>query len=229
MTEEGMNRFFDLLIDAMNSIEPAYLYTVYSEMDQVIEYVKSEAHRANLMKHMEGSDLLRTGERIFCYELYHQLRKRIELSPEWFEGLYLQAELRKYQVPEILAMLELKPLSGDFIPDFLLHSPGNSNDHAFAIEVKTDRQLKHTAFAADISKLIEFIEQYGYQRGIFIATRISFDFLCSLIKSCFILERDIPRLWDYVHRITVVHRENENTAARFFKLNELIQPGGFEK
>lgn len=107
MTPESLDHFFDLLIESLNAVGQEYLYTIYGEMDQVVGYIENLAQQRNIAANIQGSDLYCTGERIFCYELYHQLRVRMEHFPEEFQGVYLQGELRKYQVPAMLDRMDL--------------------------------------------------------------------------------------------------------------------------
>jgi len=90
-------------------------------------------------------------ERVYCYELYHQLR--CELGNDFLYKLY--GEMDKKGHPIIRRGVK---------PDFILHIPGKMKNLA-VIEVKpikTDlRKLEK-----DLEKLKEFIEEYDYHKGI---------------------------------------------------------------
>lgn len=78
-----------------------------------------------------GRDLPVLRERVYCYELYHQLRA----LPLDFEGLTLTAEPDKSGHP---AYEGRRPN-----PDFVLHTPGeHSHDHT-VMEVECRPTLKH--------------------------------------------------------------------------------------
>jgi len=85
-------------------------------------------------------------ERVYCYELYHQLR--IALSPS---ALTLTGE------PD-------KRGHGDFegkkpIPDFILHSPGNHDNNKAVIEVECDPNKAH--LTKDLKNL-KLMKDKGY-------------------------------------------------------------------
>jgi hypothetical protein len=222
MSPENLNLFRTLFLQAVNNVGPAYMRTIYGEMDMILQFVEHEAQRQHIEKHMIGDNLVKTGERIFCYELYHQLRLLMDRHPEQFAGVYLQGELRKYQVLPMLDQMGLVALSSNFMPDFLLHTPGNADDHPYVVEVKTDRFLRCEHLAADISKLVEFITRYGYQRGIFLSVNISSADLRRTLTECTLL-RNLPRIGEVAGQIDIIGRENENTPATFFNFGELIQ------
>jgi hypothetical protein len=96
-------------------------------------------------------------ERVYCYELYHQLRSR---WPEQTPFL-LNGEVDKRSHPNAeLRRLALKP-------DLLVHGPGfMSHNHAI-IEVKPT-PIKKVPAQKDLRSLSNFKNQVGYQRGIFL-------------------------------------------------------------
>lgn len=97
-------------------------------------------------------------ERVYCYELYHQMRSR------WPAGCkyYLNGELDKAGHPL------LKELGADNKkPDFLVHKPGDMSGNHAIIEVK-----KAGAEPDDIHKDIEtldrFVRNVDYKRAIYL-------------------------------------------------------------
>lgn len=89
-------------------------------------------------------------ERVYCYELYHQMRK---LWPEECEYT-LNGEVDKAGHPDFR--------NNRKIPDFLIHRPGFP-DNFLIIEVKSSSVSE----SADLDKLRDFIE-YGYRRAIWL-------------------------------------------------------------
>ena len=93
-------------------------------------------------------------ERVYCYELYHQMRA---LWPDYGE-YFLNGEVDKGGHPYFQELGSLKP-------DFIIHKPGTGNNYA-AIEVKAG-----AAAAKDIQKdvgtLLTFLG-LGYQRALYI-------------------------------------------------------------
>jgi hypothetical protein len=71
----------------------------------------------------------RHDERVFCYELYHQMRSLMQEypagNPDSFSSLRFQGELRKERISvDTEEQFNVKALSKPYIPDFLLHALG---------------------------------------------------------------------------------------------------------
>ena len=108
-------------------------------------------------------------ERIFAYELYHQLRLLWTANPTLRAYCVIHAEVRKgYQ-----------HIAGfDYMPDFLFHLPEPDRNHA-VVEVKlAARDLK-----ADLKKLVRFHDEFNYN-----------DIIEILVGSYHHFERVIPAL-----------------------------------
>ncbi len=96
-------------------------------------------------------------ERVYCYELYHQMRGR------WPEtNLFLTGEIPKRGHEIIMASIE-----SAVVPDFLIHEPGNMDHNHAILEVKSSQA---TAFGIrkDLATLDQFCLQVGYQRAIYL-------------------------------------------------------------
>lgn len=91
-------------------------------------------------------------ERIYCYELYHQMRL-IE-----FKNFTIHGE------PDKRGNKDFDSSN----PDFIIHKPGTDNyEHNLAtIEVKVD--AKKVGIREDINQLKYMIEEHSYNYGIFI-------------------------------------------------------------
>jgi hypothetical protein len=97
-------------------------------------------------------------ERVYCYELYHQLRKILGDHYNYM----LDGELSKNAHPIIEKEIGAK------IPDFLIHYR-NKMDHNLAIiEVKPIKSVNDsiTNLNDDLDKIIDFIDIAEYQYGI---------------------------------------------------------------
>jgi len=97
-------------------------------------------------------------ERVYCYELYHQMRRR------WPRGcpFWLNGEIDK-QGHQLLAQLG----AAAFKPDFLVHRPGDMAGNFAIMEVKplgADYDEIHN----DLYKLCRFVSRVGYQRAIYL-------------------------------------------------------------
>uniref|UniRef100_UPI003216711E hypothetical protein n=1 Tax=uncultured Draconibacterium sp. TaxID=1573823 RepID=UPI003216711E len=159
---------FDLIIlNALNRIESVYYSTVYEN----IEAIKGAF--AGRSGNYSNGNFERFGERVFCYELYHQMRLEIEkykrAKVQSLEQIMLQGEVRKPMILELMDLMDCEPYDNDFIPDFLLHSPGNSNRHIFAMEVKATDDFTESAFNEDLKKLNHLITGFGYENAYFLS------------------------------------------------------------
>jgi hypothetical protein len=99
-----------------------------------------------------GSDELKYRERVYCYELYHQLR--CELTDEYYYKL--DGELDKAGHPII---------KEGFKPDFVVQKPKRMDENLVVIEVKPING-KPSSIIDDMKKLKDFIDKYGYHGGI---------------------------------------------------------------
>ncbi len=97
-------------------------------------------------------------ERVYCYELYHQLRRI------WPSGcsFTLNGEVDKSGHPL------LRALGADrYKPDFLVHTPGSMDSNFTVIEVKPCG-APAKAIRKDLETLNRFTSAVGYQRGIYL-------------------------------------------------------------
>lgn len=91
-------------------------------------------------------------ERVYCYELYHQLRCTLgDGFPYKLDG-----EVDKAGHPS---------LQGEKKPDFIVHVPGEMEQNLAVIEVKSTETLSEEV-RKDIGKLKEFIKKAAYYRGV---------------------------------------------------------------
>lgn len=98
-------------------------------------------------------------ERIYCYELYHQMRDAWP-KPCPFT---LSAEVDKRRHP-IIGALD----GGRVIPDLLVHTPGSMAGNHAIIEVKR-AETTTTGIRKDLATLTRFMgPDIGYARGIYI-------------------------------------------------------------
>lgn len=94
-------------------------------------------------------------ERVYCYELYHQIRLHWPESSPW----RLNGEPDKAAHPDFLDSWFPKP-------DLLVHQPGTGNNYA-VIEVKSISGLA-VGQEKDIETLRRFTNEFGYKRGIYL-------------------------------------------------------------
>lgn len=97
-------------------------------------------------------------ERVYCYELYHQLRSRWpDPCPYTLNG---EVDKRGH---EVLANLG----ASNTIPDLLVHIPGDWNGNHAIIEVKPGR-AKSSGIRKDVQTLSLFRKMVDYQRAIYL-------------------------------------------------------------
>ncbi len=130
--EKDFDFFIRCLLDAGEKIEPHYFQISTA-----------------------GANELIYRERVYCYELYHQLRNALG-----DDFLYkLDGEVDKEGHPLI------RPTLGPKKPDFIVHIPGKMNRNLVVIEVKPitteNRELEK-----DINTLKGFLEKARYYRAI---------------------------------------------------------------
>lgn len=221
MEPEDLTLFFNLFIQALDSVDPAYFSTQYNFARGIVEDMVPNQRNA-IRRKIVGNAVVQTGERIFCYELYHQLRLLMPQHPQVFQNVCLQGELQKIQIVKLMERYGLTRLSSNFIPDFLLHSPATAEFHPYVIEVKADRFLTAHQVRNDISKLAEFITRYNYQRAIFLATIIDrdelFDHLIS--QNQFLL--NISNIQEIAGNIFIVNKRDAGYDSHYEQLSNLL-------
>lgn len=119
-----------------------------------------------------GRDLPILRERVYCYELYHQLRA----LPLDFDGLTLTAEPDKSGHP---AFKGRRPN-----PDFVLHTPGEHSHDRTVMEVECRPDLAH--IQRDLRKFVLF-RSIGYCNCILLIfgrTAVPWERLSTAARDC---------------------------------------------
>lgn len=97
-------------------------------------------------------------ERVYCYELYHQLRCIWPATTEY----YLNGELDKAAHP-ILSKLGAAGVK----PDLLIHKPGYMNGNHAVMEIKSS-QAQRKGIIKDLKNLALFKNKVKYERAIYL-------------------------------------------------------------
>ncbi|RFZ81027.1 hypothetical protein DYU05_20620 [Mucilaginibacter terrenus] len=223
MSEEDLQHFHNLFIAAVAAVPEDYRQTVHYDVRQLLPRIENRGQRYNLKRKLIGDHLIKSGERIFCYELYHRLRLAMiaDNGPEIYEGLHLQGELQKQQIQPLLERMGLLALSANFAPDFLLHTPGNANNHPYVVEVKTIRFLESEMVEDDIKKIVEFMTRYGYQRGIFLSVNFDYQRLTEMINGNAALPL-IEGIQDVASRIYIIGQQHFDGSVFSHTLQQLL-------
>lgn len=181
-----MRKYIDIIKDALNSVGNEYylIPTTYNP---------------------EG--IVR--ERVFCYELYHQIRKIQEEKNDEFP-LYLSAEIDKSGHVQFLSEHRINP-------DFIIHKPGNMELNTIIVEVKgiirSDDGIKK-----DLTNISVFIEKYNYKQGIFIL----YNHNKKEFKDYFIERFDEVNKVSNPEKILLIFKENINKNCDEVILSELL-------
>lgn len=127
------------------------------ELDQIIISATSSIDKNYFQLRIAGNKKIYR-ERVYCYELYHQMRKRWPHKSQYI----INGEIDK------AAHRILREMGVDNTkPDFLIHSPGDMVHNYAIIEVKhigaSVRGMKK-----DITTLNTFRSHVGYQRAIYL-------------------------------------------------------------
>lgn len=158
----------------------------------------------------EPSGIVR--ERVFCYELYHQLRKIMTTNLD----LTLNGEIDKRGHIDF-AQNDQKN------PDFVFHIPGTHEGNTLVIEVK-GKLNPCVDIKKDFNTITTFIEKYGYIAGIFVLYNHSLSELKQTAGQ--VLRRFMTRpSANSIHILTIEQPEGD---CEELLLSELNQQGTFE-
>lgn len=127
------------------------------ELDQIFREATRSVDEPYFRLPIDGGDPVYR-ERVYCYELYHQMRIRWpENCPYWLNG-----EIDKGGHPLLRAK------GADYAkPDFLIHTPGDMNGNHAIIEVKSEKAPPGEIWQ-DLRKLSQFVTDIGYARAIYL-------------------------------------------------------------
>jgi hypothetical protein len=94
-------------------------------------------------------------ERVYCYELYHQLR--VSLGDDFPYKLNGEVDKRSYS--------QIVPFVGAKKPDFIVHVPGLMKRNLVVMEVKPNT-ARPSYLRKDLATLRGFLDKAGYYRGV---------------------------------------------------------------
>ncbi|MGV0985499.1 MAG: hypothetical protein ACOYB2_13185 [Limnohabitans sp.] len=135
-------------------------------------------------------------ERIYCYELYHQLRKKWPNN----KTLILHGEFDK-SGSQFFAGLSVNGAK----PDFLIHTPGSTNTNLLAMEVKPITAQNHK-IKSDLEKLTGMLTEAYFSHALFLIFGNG-----SKKKADQILSRKLE--WQFDSKIEIWAHENAKEAA----------------
>lgn len=218
MNAELLIEFLRIALNNVNSMY--YGQLVREQMFEDYGIDQEHSKRKPLEKYLS-----RYGERVFCYELYHQIRKLMDNHEQDHPSqtpVYFQGELQKDQINGVIEYFDgvNGALQKEYIPDFLLHSVGDFSRQELIIEVKSDPKIPIKGITDDLLKIQEFITRYSYRRGIFLAINVPYEHLSKHLKTLVgqnWFENNLPNRG----QILFIHKEQRGTPTREFNLDNL--------
>jgi hypothetical protein len=220
-----VERFLSLVRRALERVGKDY-YRASAALPSLVDSypLLREAEGVALLKYLR-----RHHERVFCYELYHQVRALMDDHPELFAGVCFQGELKKYHLdPTLLERFNFTALDREFVPDFLLHGPGHAGDEEVIVEVKCDPLLPFVDARDDLEKIQQFISRYGYKVGIFLTVNAKKEGIEGM------LDAEERRAWVREHlpdaeKIIWVWKETPDAPIYERKLNEFREQNAWRR
>lgn len=130
----------------------------YYQFLEALSYV-----RFNYLSSPAINNTTNEGERVFCYEIYHQLRSLIP------ENLDLTAE--QVKSPSVLI-----GLAGVIQPDLIIHRHGDMENQKLAIEVKSNRNtISRASVFNDLQKIHGYVTGVlQYENAVFLIGNVRF-------------------------------------------------------
>ncbi|WP_296201950.1 methionyl-tRNA formyltransferase-like protein [uncultured Hyphomicrobium sp.] len=126
------------------------------KLDQILTRATGRVADRYFQLPIDGGDPVYR-ERVYCYELYHQMRVRWPQHSEYS----LNGEVDKAAHPQA-GLLDGTPK-----PDLLVHIPGTMAGNHAVIEVKSCR-ANAAVITIDLVKLVRFVRRFRYQRAIYL-------------------------------------------------------------
>lgn len=127
------------------------------ELTSILEEATRQLPKPYFHLNIDGGDHVYR-ERVYCYELYHQIRCLWPIQSDF----YLNGELDKSAHPL------LRELGADYAkPDLLVHKPGYMSGNHAIIEVKSSK-AQNAGIVKDLNTLALFKTRVGYHRAIYL-------------------------------------------------------------
>jgi len=209
-----VENFLPLLKAALDNVPQNYYRHELWRNRYWHQIFEANSDQANLRELRDYLD--RYGERVFCYELYHQVRVLMEQhyrknSISEDDDVLFQAELKKDQLQDVSQCFsdQVNPLKKAYIPDFLLHAPGSFQHQELIIEVKSNPVISSSDIKDDLLKLHEFIVSYQHRMGLFLTVNTHPRRIIHLIKEL-IESNPIEEILPYREKILILCKPGQN-------------------
>lgn len=127
-----------------------------NELSQILQTATAGVEATYFHLQVDGGNPIYR-ERVYCYELYHQMRKNWPVDCQF----HLNGEVDKQAHPI------LRRLGADSAkPDFLIHTPGAMEGNYAIMEVK--HSTARAGVEKDLQTLDLFVREVGYKRAIYL-------------------------------------------------------------
>ncbi|HVJ08579.1 MAG TPA: hypothetical protein VM554_09350 [Acidisarcina sp.] len=132
-------------------------------------------------------------ERVFAYELYHQVR--LQFTEYW----YVNGEFRKG-----LSLVPRVNRRDWVIPDLVIHQPATIENNLVAVEIKSSPDLAPTDLLADLKKLEMFTDpEQGLGFAIGIMLIVNADFNCVFSRASDDVKASIAQILEKGPRVAI--------------------------
>ena len=145
--------------------------TKLSFIEQITEAVGMVSE--NYWKIVRAGGDIAYRERVFCYELYHCLRKMQEESKFYQKFESINAEIDKRGD---------RNFSVEYNPDIVFHTQGINGQNACAVEVKV-RLDDISGILKDFASLHDLVAKHEYKEGVFLLVNHTLDELYNALMS----------------------------------------------
>lgn len=197
---ELKNDYLKLICDAMLKVETRYCKIIVAESNEGI-----------------------FRERVYCYELYHQMRKLQECmntAPLYGGGAYdsqivINGEIDKAGHPVICQ---------NFNPDFVIHLQGSMDKNICVVEVKTN--YSKLGITKDFGTITCMMNCYRYECGVFIYVGEKTDCVKAVIREYFLnaAECKCEKLGKDRYKEVYIYLANETECEpEIFTLEEILE------
>ena len=188
MYDDKIQKLIKLIRDALENIEDEYykITTTYAPLGIV-------------------------RERVFCYELYHQMR--LLQDGRGLKDITIHGEIDKSGHGQFSSNARLNP-------DFVFHVPGMMQENIIVVEVKGN--VENNGIYKDIKTLSKFTnEKHYYRLGVLIIYNFTKDEFWG--KTGNFINNKISESKINTLKILVLCKKCKNTPSEIINLNELIK------
>jgi len=158
------------------------------ELNEILETASSRIELDYFQLKIDGSGPIYR-ERVYCYELYHQMRV---LWPE-ATPYFLNGEVDKRAHP----ILAKRDADGPK-PDLLVHQPGDMRGNYTVVEVKS-AEARRAGLRKDLSTLKLFRETVEYKRAIYLVYGSEAERLVATIADDAANVPELPEIELWIH------------------------------